>query len=39
MNNAANIVQTANGYIKNDEESSIAGFRVYAPVTRAMYAQ
>ena len=39
MNDAANIVQTASGCIKNDEASSIAGFRVYAPVTRAMYAQ
>ena len=39
MNDAANIVQTASGCIKNDEYSSIAGFRVYAPVTRAMYAK
>ena len=37
MNDSANIVQTANGYLKNYEASSIAGFRVYAPVTRAMY--
>ena len=37
MNDAANITQTAMQYIGNDEMSSIVGFRVYAPVTRAMY--
>ena len=37
MNDAASITQTAMQYIGNDESSSIVGFRVYAPVTRAMY--
>ena len=37
MNSASEITQTALQYSGNDDMSSIIGFRVYAPVTRAMY--